>query len=101
LEIKIRKLTSGLWSHLYNSTVTLLQTFFSWFVKILVCTSYLQIHLVKIAFATVSGVLSEMATNSLYFENALVKLKMYLLLFQKPQWVIIKSWNQSLQTLWG
>jgi hypothetical protein len=35
---------------------------------------------VKIAFATVSGVLSEMATNSLFFENALVKLKMHLLL---------------------
>jgi hypothetical protein len=33
---------------------------------------YQQIHLVKIAFATVSGVLSEMATNSGYFENALV-----------------------------
>ncbi len=43
-------------------------------------TPYRQIHLVKIVFATVSGVLSEMATNSAYFENLSMKLKMYLLL---------------------
>jgi hypothetical protein len=59
---------------LYNLAVTSVQNSCSQFEMISSGTSYRQIHLVKIAFATVSGVQSEMATSSVYFENALVKL---------------------------
>ncbi len=69
----------------------LLQNYLSRFVMISVGTPYRQIHLVKIAFATVSGVLSEMATNSAYFETALVKLKMYLLLLPEATGAAIMS----------
>jgi len=54
-------------------------------------TPYRQIHLAKIAFATVSAVLSEMATNSAYFETASVKLKMYLLLLPEATGAAIMS----------
>ncbi len=56
-----------------------------------VSTPYRHVYLVKIAFATVSGVLSEMPTNSAYFENALVKLKMYLLLLLEATGAAIMS----------
>ncbi len=94
LDIECGKLTSGFWGQFHcfdNSTVTSLQNSFSRLEMISVGTPYLQIHLVKIAFATVSGVLSEMATNSAYFENELVKLKMYLLLLPEATGAAIMS----------
>jgi hypothetical protein len=71
--------------------VTSLQNSFSWLVMISVGTPYQQIHLLKIAFATVSGVLSEMATNFAYFEKSSVKLKMYLLLLPEATGAAITS----------
>ncbi len=78
-------------STLYNSTLTLFQNSFSRLVMISVGTPYRQIHVVKIAFATVSGVPSEMATYSSYFENASVNFKMYLLLLPETTGAAIMS----------
>ena len=89
LETDIRTLDSA--SLPCTTTVISLQNSFSRFMMISVGTPYRQIHLVKIAFATVSAVLSEMPTNSAYFETASVKLKMYLLLLPEATGAAIMS----------
>jgi hypothetical protein len=61
LLVRVEIMHSALFSFiaLYNSTVNSLQNSFSRLVMISVITPNQQIHLVKIAFATVSGVLSK------------------------------------------
>ncbi len=87
------KLTSGLWIQLHR-LVQLDRDFVAeFFFSIYDDFSRYSISTNPFGenFATVSAVLSEMATNSAYFETASVKLKMYLLLLPEATDAAIMS----------